>query len=231
MKSNRLSIVIPVLNEEAYILKLLSYLEKHCSDRTLEIIVVDGGSSDRTATLATQGGAKVFDSERGRAAQMNCGAKMAKGDILYFIHADTYPPNSFEKDIAAAVQNGFPAGCFRMKFDTESKFLSFFAWFSRVNHRLCRGGDQSLFVTRELFEKTGGFDTDYKVYEDTEFITRLYKQARFKVLPQSVITSARKYERIGPIRLQYHFGIIHMKHLLGAGPQQLHEYYKRHISI
>ena len=234
MKSNnssdRLSIIIPVLNEEAYIPKLLSYLERNCSDLTLEIIVVDGGSSDRTLSLAREGGAKAFESERGRASQMNFGASMAKANILYFLHADTFPPKSFEKEIIASVRNGYPAGCFRMKFDTESKFLNFFAWFTKVNHRLCRGGDQSLYITKELFNRSGGFNEDYKIYEDTEFVGRIYNQARFKVLPQTVITSARRYKRVGSVKLQYHFGVIHLKRLFGAGPKQLHEYYRRHIA-
>ncbi len=234
MKSNnssdRLSIIIPVLNEEAYIPKLLSYLERNCSDLTLEIIVVDGGSSDRTLSLAGEGGAKVFESERGRASQMNFGASKAKANILYFLHADTIPPISFEKEIIASVRNGYPAGCFRMKFDTESKFLNFFAWFTKVNHRLCRGGDQSLYITKELFNRSGGFNEDYKIYEDTEFVGRIYNQARFKVLPQTVITSARRYKRVGSVKLQYHFGVIHLKRLFGAGPKQLHEYYRRHIA-
>ena len=234
MKSNnssdRLSIIIPVLNEEVYIPKLLSYLERNCSDQTLEIIVVDGGSSDRTLSLAREGGAKAFESERGRASQMNFGARMAKANILYFLHADTFPPKSFEKEIIASVRNGYPAGCFRMKFDTESKFLNFFAWFTKVNHRLCRGGDQSLYITKELFNRSGGFNEDYKIYEDTEFVGRIYNQARFKVLPQTVITSARRYKRLGSVKLQYHFGVIHLKRLFGAGPKQLHEYYRRHIA-
>lgn len=116
-----------------------------------------------------------------------------------------------------------------MKFDTSKIFLQFFAWFSRVNHKLCRGGDQSLFVEKELFQKTKGFNEDYIIYEDTEFIGRLYKTTKFTVLPQYVITSARKYEQLGTVRLQYHFGMIHLKSLLGFGPEKLYDYYKKNI--
>lgn len=234
MKPNRdskmLSIIIPVLNEERYILPLLSYLKSYRSDLIHEIIVVDGGSSDKTVQLASQEAVRILKAPRGRASQMNYGASQAYGSILYFLHVDTFPPPGFEKAIVEAVNKGFPSGCFRLKFDSRSRFLNFFAWFTRWNHSLCRGGDQSLFVTRELFARSGGFNEDYIVYEDTEFIRRLLKLGRFKVLPSSVVTSARKYKKIGNWKLQYHFGMIHLKRFFGAGPRQLHAYYRRHIA-
>ena len=228
--NEHLSIVIPVLNEEEYIGELLGYLKSICSDATTEILVVDGGSTDNTVQLATAAGARVLQTDKGRAVQMNYGAARAKGEILYFLHVDTFPPKIFEKAVLNAVQHGYPAGCFRMKFDTDSRFLQFFAWFSKVNHKLCRGGDQSLFIKKQLFQDLGGFDENYKIYEDTEFICRIYQRDRFKVLPYSVITSARRYEDIGKVKLQFHFGVIHLKRLLGAGPDQLHAYYKRNIA-
>ncbi|MGI9545726.1 MAG: TIGR04283 family arsenosugar biosynthesis glycosyltransferase [Flavobacteriaceae bacterium] len=228
--SKKLSIIIPVLNEEEYVSTLLFHLKKACTERTLEIIVVDGGSTDRTVDLAEQSGVKVHRSKRGRASQMNYGAQKATGEILYFLHVDTFPPVNFETAILEAVKAGDAAGCFQMRFDNNSKFLNFFAWFTRVNHRLCRGGDQSLFITRELFGRSGGFDENYQVYEDTEFISRIYKLGGFKILPQVVITSARKYKHNGTLRLQYHFSVIHIKRMFGAGPQKLHKYYSRHIA-
>lgn len=229
-QSKKLSIIIPVLNEEDYVSNLLVHLKNVCAERTLEIIVVDGGSTDRTIALAEQCGVKVYRSIRGRASQMNYGAQMAAGDILYFLHVDTFPPINFEAAILKAVKEGYASGCFQMRFDNNSRFLNFFAWFTKVNHSLCRGGDQSLFITRELFRQSGGFDEDYQVYEDTEFIGRICKLGRFKILPQIVITSARKYNRIGTLQLQYHFGVIHLKRIFGAGPKQLHKYYTRHIA-
>ncbi|MEN8799013.1 MAG: TIGR04283 family arsenosugar biosynthesis glycosyltransferase [Flavobacteriaceae bacterium] len=226
----KLSIIIPVLNEEAYVGNILRYLKTHCTSQVEEIIVVDGGSTDKTIAIAQKEGAKVLRSKPGRAVQLNFGAQNARGDILYFLHVDTFPPAHFEKAILNAVSEDYNAGCFQMRFDNNSRFLNFFAWFTRVNHRLCRGGDQSLFIDRELFDQSGGFDENFRVYEDTEFIIRISKSARFKILPQMVITSARKYEQIGMFRLQYHFGVIHLKHMFGAGPEQLHNYYQRHIA-
>ena len=226
-----LSVIIPTLNEADHIGNLLEHLNANSSPENInEIIVVDGGSTDETASLAKTWGAKIISSEKGRAKQMNKGAALAAGEVLYFLHADTYPPKNFDLYILNAVHESISSGCFRMKFDSSKKFLRFFAWFSRINNRLCRGGDQSLFILKDLFRKSGGFNEKYIIYEDTEFIGRLYKISKFNVLPQHVVTSARKYEQLGTIRLQYHFGIIHLKNLLGFGPDKLYRYYKKNIT-
>ncbi|WP_282162395.1 TIGR04283 family arsenosugar biosynthesis glycosyltransferase [Ulvibacterium marinum] len=231
-KFPKISIIVPILNEADYIGKLLSCLQnKIAPEHVEEILVIDGGSMDSSLKIAEEYGATIVHSEKGRAKQMNLGAQMAKAEILYFLHADTLPPKNFVLHILEAVKGGFQAGCFQMQFDSNSRFLKFFAWFTRINHQICRGGDQSLFVTKRLFQNSKGFNEDYKIYEDNEFIGRLYKETKFKVLPLQVKTSARRYEKVGAIRLQYHFGVIHLKNYLGAGPDQLYDYYKRKIPI
>ncbi|MDP5229792.1 MAG: TIGR04283 family arsenosugar biosynthesis glycosyltransferase [Cellulophaga sp.] len=229
--NHNISIIIPVLNEANCIGELLLYLKENCQLNSVhEIIVVDGGSTDDTTTIASKHGATVINSEKGRAKQLNTGAAFARGSILYFLHVDTFPPKHFDERIIAAIEKGSQVGCFQMKFDTDSPFLNFFAWFTRLNYKICRGGDQSLFITKDLFLKTKGFNEQYIIYEDNEFIGRLYKIAPFSILPFKVKTSARKYQEKGEIRLQYHFGIIHLKNFLGVPPEKLHEYYKRKIA-
>ncbi len=228
----QISIIIPVLNEEKSITKIIGFLKENGTPKNIkEILVIDGGSSDRTIEIASRLGVDVIQSPKGRAKQLNFGAKIAKGEILYFLHVDTLPPKNFDESILNAVQTGNEAGCFRMKFDSSSRFLAFFAWFTKLNFKVCRGGDQSLFITKNLFQKTGGFNENYVVYEDNEFTDRLYSIVDFKILPRHVITSARRYEERGEVALQYHFGVIHLKNYFGAGPEQLHEYYKRKIVV
>ncbi|MDT0606736.1 TIGR04283 family arsenosugar biosynthesis glycosyltransferase [Croceitalea rosinachiae] len=228
--STKISIVIPVLNEGGIIGSLLEYIGNNTSKENIQqILVVDGGSTDSTVKIAKKFNAKVLSSKRGRAAQMNVGANYARGTILYFLHADTIPPKGFDKIILNAYSNGHETGCFRMRFDTKNIILRSFAYLSRVNHTLCRGGDQSLFISKSLFEKQKGFNENYLIYEDSEFIRRVYKATNFIVLPQKVITSARKYREKGWLSVQYHFGIIHLKNYYGAGPKDLYQYYSKHL--
>ncbi len=226
----KISILIPVLNEESGLGDVLRHLNSNIrSSQVEEIVCIDGGSSDRTVEIAEAHGARVILSDRGRAKQMNTGAKQAKGDLLYFLHADTLPPQGFDTLVLKAVEEGSESGCFRMKFDSRNPVLRFFGWLTRINHTLCRGGDQSLFIKKELFEEAGGFDEKYLIYEDTEFIQRLYEKTEFTVLPQHVITSARKYRDKGWFKVQFHFAMIHFKNYRGAGPEELYQYYQKNI--
>jgi len=233
MKPNKpiqLSILIPTLNEAALIGELVANLKRNSSAKNIaEILVIDGGSKDGTVAIAKKNGAKVLPSKRGRATQMNFGAQHAKGEILYFLHADTTPPMNFDQDVLEAYREGFEVGCFRMKFDTNNLFLRFFGWLTRINHTLCRGGDQSLFIDQNTFKSSGGYNEEYIIYEDSELIGRLYRNHRFKIIPKNVITSARKYREKGLFKVQYHFAMIHFKNYMGAGPKELYEYYQKKI--
>ena len=172
---------------------------------------------------------QLIESYKGRARQMNYGAKQASGDILYFLHADSLPPKDFDQRIISEVSQANTTGCFRMKFDKPTPVLRFSQWFTRFNFKVCRGGDQSLYITREIFKSLNGFNEAFGVYEDCEIIGRIYKNYKFTIINDYVITSARRYERNGSWRLQYHFTMIHLKKWLGASAKELHLYYKQHI--
>ena len=183
-----LSIIIPVLNEAENIVSVLSYLTENASvDLINELVIVDGGSKDDTVNLVTTFSKNtkfnilVVPSPKGRAKQMNTGFENATGDILYFLHADSYPPKHFDKLIINEVKNGNPAGCFKMKFDSNHWWLKLASWFTKFSWRSCRGGDQSQFITRELFAEIGGFDESYIIYEDNILINELYKRRKFIV--------------------------------------------------
>jgi rSAM/selenodomain-associated transferase 2 len=228
---NKISIIIPVFNEITSISTLLSHLESQAFQReAIEIIAVDGGSADgSTEKIRINSNVKLIQSAKGRAIQMNAGAKAATGNILYFLHCDSLPPKHFDRIVTDAVQNGNQAGCFRMKFDDSHIVLKISQWFTRFNHISCRGGDQSLFITKELFEEINGFDEKFIIYEDNEIISRLYAKKQFIVLPKYVITSARRYQQNGIWRLQFHFSIIHLKRRLGHSAESMLSYYKKYI--
>lgn len=227
----KISVIIPVYNEEKTISKLLDYLfEIKNAEITNEIIVVDGGSKDKTIeVLKSFVDVKIFHSEKGRAKQMNFGAKKALSEILYFLHCDTFPPKKFDYDIVNQVQKGKLSGCFKMKFDHNHIVLKASQWFTRFNFQAFRGGDQSLFVEKQLFEKINGFKENLMIYEDNELISRLYKNSKFTVIQKNVTTSTRKYLKNGVWTLQFHFMMIHIKFWLGSSQKKLVAYYKKNI--
>jgi rSAM/selenodomain-associated transferase 2 len=227
----KISIIIPILNEVDAIHRLLLHIEQVVS-KTLdyEIIVVDGGSSDGSQKCVKDFEKVILiEAEKGRAKQMNSGAKNAKGEIVYFLHCDSFPPKNFDVEIAKQINQGNLAGCFRLKFDYSHPVLLVSQWFTRFNHISCRGGDQSLFVTKNLFDEIGGFDEKYSIYEDNEIIKRLYQKKQFTVIPKHILTSARRYHENGVWRLQYHFSVIHLKRKLGHSVESMLNYYKKNV--
>jgi len=227
-----ISIIIPVLNEANYIKKVLMAISTNAGSNCIkEILVIDGGSTDQTPANAREYGATVINSKKGRAVQMNVGATKATGEILYFLHVDSLPPKNFDLAIFQAFKDGHEVGCFQMRFNSDSRFLKFFAWCTRINHQICRGGDQSMFITNKVFHENNGFNENYIIYEDNEFIGRIYKLKPFKIIPSAVTTSARRYEERGMVMLQWHFGMIHLKYYMGAEPHELHQYYLRYIAL
>jgi rSAM/selenodomain-associated transferase 2 len=227
-----LSIIIPILNEEENIGKLLGHLIENSSKENIsEIIVVDGGSSDNSVSIVKQFEQVTFlKSEKGRAKQMNTGAKNAKGNIFYFLHADSCPPKHFDQLIIDEVKIGNLAGCFKMKFDNNHWWLKLASWFTQFRWRACRGGDQSQFITKNLFKSLGGFDERFTVYEDNDLINKLYVLNQFVVIQQWITTSARRYETNGIWKLQYHFWMIYIKKWFGASADELFGYYKKYIN-
>ena len=226
-----ISIIIPILNEAETIGKLLEHLRDNSSHENIsDLIVVDGGSTDSSKTIIERFERITYlSSEKGRAKQMNAGAKVAKGAILYFLHADSFPPKDFDQYIIKEVENGNNAGCFRMQFDNNHWWLRSASWFTRFNWRACRGGDQSQFITKDLFESIGGYDESFVIYEDNILIDELYKRNQFVVIPKTLKTSARRYKKHGVWKLQYHFAIIYWKRWNGAKSDELFQYYKKNI--
>ena len=228
---NKISIVIPILNEEATIGKLLNHLIENSSPQNIsDIIVVDGGSTDHSDSIVKQFDQVSFlKSEKGRAKQMNIGAQKATGTILYFLHADSFPPKHFDQLIIDEVKKGNHAGCFKMKFNSKHWWLKLAGWLTQFRWRACRGGDQSQFITKALFETIGGFDEQFVVYEDNDLINKLYALKQFVVVQEWITTSARRYETNGICTLQYHFWMIYIKKWLGASADELFSYYKKYI--
>ncbi|MEP1150450.1 MAG: TIGR04283 family arsenosugar biosynthesis glycosyltransferase [Balneola sp.] len=224
-----LSIIIPTYNEANSILDLLQHLDSSSNTTEgVEILVVDGGSSDETVKLVQEAGYNCVISERkGRAAQMNTGAKMASGDILYFVHADTRPPSLFINDIGQALKEGFQSGCYRYQFDSyPNPLLKINAYCTRFDRIMCRGGDQTLFITKVLFEELGGFREDFLIMEDYDLIQKIQKHSSFKIMQKNAIVSSRKYDDNGYFRVQIANLTIFMMYFAGASQDKMVRTYK-----
>lgn len=225
-----ISIIIPTYNEADQIEQTI--LKTHASNggHQIEIIVADGNSTDETVPTALRCNAiAIICDKKGRAAQMNKGASVAKGDLLYFLHADSIPPNNFTGCILNAVKNNFSSGCFRLSFDHAHWFLKANCWFTKFNVNAVRFGDQSLFVTKEVFKKAGGFNECLLLMEDQEIIHRIKKHGRFKVMDGTVTTSARKYIDNGIYRMQAIFCRIWLLYYLGFSQKYLLNLHKKLI--
>ena len=230
-----LSIIIPALNEADNITNLLQHLvDSSTTTNITDISVIDGGSTDGTQEAVSNffaDGYKIqlIPSEKGRAKQMNTGAKNSKGDVLYFLHAVSFPPKHFDTYIIEEIQKDNLAGCFRMQFDNNHWWLRLASWLTQFSWRACRGGDQSQFITRALFKEIGGFDESFIIYEDNILINELYERKEFVVINKKLQSSARLYEERGVWYVQYHFWTIYVKKWLGADANELFSYYCKHI--
>lgn len=222
-----ISIIVPVYNEAKGIKKFIDTLSSllEPQDKT-ELIIVDGGSLDETVEICKEKNVTVLKSpKKGRANQMNFGAKHAKGNILYFLHSDSVPPKNFVDIITEQINNGVDAGCFRLAFQPKSLLLNFFAWFTRFNIVFFRFGDQSLFIRRDIFDKVGHYNSDLLVMEDQQIVRDIKKCGKFKVHKSKVTTSSRKYLDIGVIKLQLIFTIIVFMYYLGYSQNTIMNFY------
>ncbi len=227
----QLSIIIPAYNESLNVKQLIHYLIKHAGQSVTEIIVIDGGSSDNTIEMAKNAGATVIMSPlKRRAAQMHYGASIAKGSILYFVHADTFPPASFANDILNAMDKGFAIGRYRTKFDSPKWYLKINAWFTRFDWFVCMGGDQTLFITKELYQTIGGYNTEMMIMEEFEFAKRARETVRYKIFSQATLISARKYDTNSWWRVQMANKKIVSMYRKGASQNDMVEAYKRMLN-
>ena len=226
----KISIIIPTLNEEEYIGELIGYLKSNSNGKVSEIIVVDAGSHDDTVKKVRATDAILIQSEKkGRATQMNMGAKAATGDVLYFVHADVKMPVTFAEDIENALIEGASLGCYRYVFDIRNPLLRFNEFMIRFDGIMCRGGDQTLFVTKKIFEEIKGFDEKFVIMEDYDFIRRAKKGNIFKIIPKNAVVSARKYMSNSYARIQLSNLAVFMMYFLKFSPVAMSKFYKKMI--
>ena len=226
-----ISIIIPTHNEESHIEKLVNFIHAHNTTDLVDLLVIDGGSTDKTCDLACKAGATVLHSpEKGRAGQMNFGAMHARGDILYFIHADCLPAASFMKDIQTSVSQGYDLGRYRTRFDTNKFILKINAWFTRFDLFACMGGDQTLFMRRELFESCKGFSPEMRIMEEYDLCRRARKAGKYKIMPGQALISARKYNHNTWLKVQLANAKVVRMFRNGASQEEMIETYHQMLN-
>ncbi len=223
----KLSIIVPMLNEAPALPDLLEHLLP-LRRGGVEVILVDGGSEDGSATIASCAGFEVVRAERGRARQMNAGAAAARSDALLFLHADTRLPNGAIQLIDAALADGRHVwGRFDVAFDLRTWTMDATAFLMNRRSRLTgiATGDQALFMTRAAFDAVGGFP-DQPLMEDVEITSRLRRRSRPACIRRPVLTSARRWQSRGPWRTILLMWRLRLAYWLGASPADLARQYR-----
>src|SRR5258707_10564680 len=210
-----------MLNEAATIASTLRAIRRGAPDA--EIVVVDGGSVDASVAIARPLCDAAITAPRGRARQMNAGARVSHGDALAFVHADTIVPSTFAADIRSALSDpAVVGGRFDVKLDDSSLPYRIIGAMISLRSRISRTGtgDQAIFVRRDVFDRLGGFP-ELELCEDLEFSRRLKRAGRVACLRSRVTTSARRWSRDGVARTVVRMWMIRAMYLLGGSPARL----------
>ncbi|HWM24289.1 MAG TPA: TIGR04283 family arsenosugar biosynthesis glycosyltransferase [Chthoniobacterales bacterium] len=221
-----LSIIVPVLDEAALIGPFLSHLRVHAPDA--ELIVVDGASRDGTRSIARPLADVLISAPRGRASQMNAGAAIATGELLWFLHADSILPREAVRDIRSALDDPrIAGGCFRLRLPGRQ-------WIYRVSDSIGNLGvqvfgfalgDHGIFCRRTAFEQSGGYPV-VPILEDAELYRRLARDGRMRQLSSKIVSSPRSYEKWGLYRTTAIYFCILVLYILGVPIRFLHPFYQ-----
>lgn len=221
----RVSVIIPALNEEAQIVTTLQALHQLSGEK--EILVVDGGSTDKTVALARSQGVHVMGAPAGRGPQMHAGALASTGDVLWFVHADTVPPPSALKDIRHAFEDpGVAGGNFGLLFDGESRAArQLTAIYPTLRLLGLCYGDSGIFVRRDVYAKIGGF-RPLALFEDLDLLRRLRRAGRFVHLPGRIVASSRRFEKRNFVMMWLHWTTLQVLYWFGVSPNRLARWYR-----
>ena len=226
LRPHRVGFVIPTLNEAARLPRLLEDLAS--LSVPIDVVVCDGGSMDRTIRLARSGGARVTRAPRGRAQQMNAGAREVQGDWLCFLHADVRFGPDARRDLEAVVADSTAeAAVWRLGIDAAGIWARVVEWGAAVRDRVAglAYGDQGLLVRRRIFEDVGGFP-DLPIMEDIAMIRTLGRVAAVQRLRSSLRVSPRRWRREGPVLASLRNAALVSAYAAGVAPSRLARWYQ-----
>ncbi|MBC2712835.1 MAG: TIGR04283 family arsenosugar biosynthesis glycosyltransferase [Desulfosarcina sp.] len=219
-----LSVIIPALNEERQIARTIAA----ATSTDAEIIVSDGGSTDRTVEIAKSLGARIVSGKRGRAGQQNRGAAAARGEVLLFLHADTRLPRNYIDHIFETLMDRRTVlGAFRFKTDINTPTMQWITFLTNLRARrlMLPYGDQGLFMRKCNFDTAGGFP-EVPIAEDLYLVRKMARKGRITLAPASAVTSGRRWQYMGPMRTTIINTIIAAGCLAGVSPSRLAPLYR-----
>ncbi len=221
------SVIIPTLDEAHSLGATLRALPRFGHGERIEVIVVDGGSADATREIAREHGAHLIQSARGRGAQMHAGASVARGDVLWFLHADTVPPPGAPALILDALRRDarIVGGNFAISFDGTRPAARFLTWLYPQLRKLglCYG-DSAIFVRASVYREIGGFKP-FPIFEDLDLVRRLRARGSLVHLGARVVTSSRRFEGRSFTRTFARWSFLQMLYWLGVSPHTLARLY------
>jgi rSAM/selenodomain-associated transferase 2 len=219
----KFSVIIPTLNEAKFIRATIQRIRD--LDESVEIIIADGESSDETVQLCQKAKVDVEFAKRGRGSQCNTGAIKASGEVLLFLHADTFlPENAFELMTNYFTDPNIQIGTFRLAFDSQNAMLRFYCSFTKFDSMFTRFGDQCIVIRKSFFNEIGGFP-DWPLFEDVHLLRLARRRTKIISFPSKVITSARRFVTRGIIRTQLLNGLLLLLYLFGVSPILLANWY------
>ena len=221
----RVSVIIPTLNEAVSLKTTIDAVKALSAN--IEIIVVDGGSRDATISVAENSGAFVIGSERGRGTQMHAGATAANGDVLWFLHADTSPsPETLGQIEETLKESDAVGGNFTIRFDGQTPAAGFMTWlYPKLRKIGLVYGDSGIFVRRDAYERVGGFKP-LPLFEDVDFVRRLWRGGRFVNLSATITTSSRRFDGRSFLIMFARWSFLQVLYWLGISPYFLARFYK-----
>ncbi len=225
LKISDISIIVPTLNEEGNIAGLAETLPGKAG----EVIVVDGGSRDKTVAMARSSGLRVEEGVAGRALQLNHGAARATGSVLLFLHADTRLPADFAELVLETLsRKEVIAGAFSLAIEDAPPALRFIAFCANIRSRLLQlpYGDQAIFILKEQFNRVGGFP-QLPIMEDYCFVRKAKAFGKIHTLQEKATTSARRWQRLGIVRTTLINQLVVIGFALGVPPEKLCSLYRR----
>ena len=227
-----ISIIVVTFNEQTFINSIIDEIKKQ-SCKEFEILVADGGSTDQTVSLANQRGVQVINCKKGKSLQINKAAKKAKGEILFFVHADMKLPNNILASIKYSINNGYDGGGFDNLFDehndkikriTSLKKISLFDKHEQPNS-VTFYGDNGIFVKKEVFKKLAGFK-EIPIMEGYEFSKRMNSQFKvIKINDPKILVSARRINKSGFWTTRLQWILVHLLYKCGISPTHLAKWY------